>query len=101
MKIEDALRARLAELKPQAMLLRNGDDHGQATTEVRVSECSAWLAAAQNAVHLICPLPNMAYRTRVDTICQAEHGWVIHRAVGKVAAKQLRYASQTDAGRNL
>lgn len=98
MKIENALRARLADLKARAIPLRNGDEHGQATTEAQVAECSGWLAAAQNAVHLICPLPNMSYRIRVDAICQAEHGWMIHRAVGEVAAILRALELDADAG---
>lgn len=98
MKIEDALRARLADLKARALPLRNGDENGHAITEGQVSECSAWLAAAQNAVHLICPLPNTAYRSRVDNVCQTEHGWAIHRAVGEVAAILRALELDADAG---
>lgn len=98
MKIEKALRARLADLKARAIPLRNGDEHGQATTEGQIAECSGWLAAAQNAVHLICPLPLMPYRTRVDVVCQAQHGWGIHLAVGEVAAILRALELDADAG---
>jgi len=99
MKIEDALKARLADLQARAIPLRNGDEHGQTTSEGQASECSGWLAAAQNAVHLICPLPDMSYRSRVDAICKAEHGWVIHRAVGEAAA--ILRALEVDANAGL
>lgn len=98
MKIDSSLRARLADLQERAKPLRNGNGHGQVTDEGQIAECSAWLAAAQNAVHLICPSPNTPYRIRADVVCHGQHGYVIHSAVGEMAAILRALELDVDAG---
>ena len=98
MKIDAALRSRLSDLQARANALQTGDRNGQAQSQQQIQECSAWLAAAQNVVHLICTSPFTPYRTRTDKICEQQHGWVINQAVGEVAAIVRALVSDADAG---
>lgn len=98
MSIEDAIKKRVLELLEESSRLNIGDENGAAFDERQCQECSAWLASAQNAIHLICDYPQTPYRIRADKIANKEHGWVIHNAVGEFAALLRNLLLDAEAG---
>ena len=98
MPIDDAVRARLNELLQQGSSL--GADRGEEGTlpPNQRQLCSAWLTAAQNLVHLICPDPQAPYRLKADNIANKNHGYTIHRAVGELAFVLRNLRQDADAG---
>lgn len=98
MSIEDAVKKRVAQLLQESSHLVAGDENGCAVDDQQCQQCSAWLASAQNAVHLICDTPQTPYRVRADRIVNKEHGWLINNAVGEFAALLNNLLLDTEAG---
>lgn len=98
MTIEANLRQRLAELIDRSGALSKGDEYGQCTFDSQMAECSAWLTAAQNAVHLIVSLEKSPYRMKADRIANAEHGYAIPGAVAEFASVLRALLADVDAG---
>ena len=86
MPIEEKIKARLQQLLDHSTHLSQGNKNGQCTDPTQMQACSAWLTAAQNLVHLICTDPNAPYRSKADRIAAREFGYMIHTAVGELAA---------------
>ena len=99
MPIDEDIEARLQRLLDESTHLANGNQNDQCTEPTQMQACSAWIAAAHNLVHLICTDPNAPYRSKVDRIAGREFGYMIHHAVGELAA--VLTALQTDAGSGL
>lgn len=98
MSIEDTVKERVVELLQHSSRLTVGDEHGGTVDDRQRQQCSAWLASAQNAVHLICDSPQTPYRIRADKIADKEHGWAIHNAVGEFAALLQNLLVDAEAG---
>ena len=99
MPIEEKIKARLQQLLDHSTHLSQGNKNGQCTDPTQMQACSAWLTAAQNLVHLICTDPNAPYRSKADRIATREFGYMIHTAVGELAA--VLTALQADANLGL
>lgn len=98
MTVEEVVKTRVAELIEQSGKLSVGNEHGQCVNERQLQACSAWLTAAQNAVHLICTSETAPYRQKADQIASRNHGYVAHDAVGELAAVLRNLLSDADAG---
>lgn len=98
MGIEESIKTRIGQLLTQSGSLAVGNEHGQAASERQCQECSGWLVSAQNAVHLVCNSPTMPYRAKADALVARQHGWVIHAAVGEMAAILRVLLVDADAG---
>lgn len=98
MSVEDAIKKRVEGLLQESSQLIVGDENGAAVDDRQCQQCSAWLASAQNAIHLICDSPQTPYRIRADKIANKEHGWVIHNAVGEFAALLRNLLVDAEAG---
>ena len=98
MGIEESIKTRINQLLSQGSSLAAGDEHGQATSQRQVQECSGWLVSAQNAIHLICNSPTMPYRAKADALLAKQHGWVINEAVGEMASILRALLVDADAG---
>lgn len=98
MAVEDDLRARIAQLILESSALSRGNEYGQCVDERQQQLCSAWLTAAHNAVHLACPDPKAPYRQKADKVALGNHGYVIHSAVGELAAVLQNLLTDADAG---
>lgn len=61
MPIEESITTRLQQLLDDSTRLSKGNKNGQCTDQVQMQNCSAWLTAAQNIVHLIITDPNAPY----------------------------------------
>ena len=99
MPIEENIKARLQQLLDHSTHLSQGNKNGQCTDPTQMQACSAWLTAAQNLVHLICTDPNAPYRSKTDRIATRGFGYLIHTAVGELAA--VLTALQGDANLGL
>lgn len=98
MPVENDLRARISHLLNESASLSIGNEYGQCVVEQQQQLCSAWLTAAQNAVHLACQDPHAPYRQKADKIASSNHGYVIHAAVGELAAVLRNLLADADAG---
>jgi hypothetical protein len=96
--VEDDLRARIAQLLQDSVALARGNKYGQCDDERQQQLCSAWLTAAHNAVHRACPDPKTPYRQKADKVALGNHGYVIHAAVGELAAVLQNLLTDADAG---
>jgi hypothetical protein len=96
--IEDDLRVRIAQLIQESSTLSRGNKNGQCVDERQQQLCSAWLTAAHNAVYRACPDPKTPYRQKADKVALGNHGYVIHAAVGELAAVLQNLLTDADAG---
>ena len=98
MPIEEDIRARLQQLLDDSTDLLQCNKNDQCTDPPQMQACSAWLTAAQNLVNLICTDPNAPYRSKADRIAAREFGYMIHHAVGELAAVLTALQSDADLG---
>lgn len=98
MAVEDDLRARIAQLLQESVALSRGNALGQCSDPRQQQLCSAWLTAAHNAVHRACPESTTPYRQKTDKVALGNHGYVIHAAVGELAAVLQNLLTDADAG---
>jgi hypothetical protein len=100
MAIEDAIKTRIVHLLGESKYLVRSDidSDGAAFDTEQCQDCLAWLASAQNVVHLICDSSEAPYRMRADKIADKEHGWLINSAVGKLAALLKNLLLDAEAG---
>lgn len=98
MNIVEKSRKRLMNLYDDSHSLRQGNEHGQVRSSLHGQQCSAWLTAVQNMVHLLVSNPASPYRTRIDRIADREQGYGIHGAVGEAAEVLLNLARDADEG---
>jgi hypothetical protein len=98
MEIEEIIQTRIRGLLDEAAKLSVGNEHGQCVDERQQQACSAWLTAAQNAVHQLCCFKDAPYRQKADRIVSRHHGYMIHDAVGELAAVLRNLLSDAAAG---
>ena len=85
MSIEESIAARLDDLVGESSALTQGSEYDQ-VDGVQAYKCRGWLAAAVNIVQVVLPDPDAGYRKNVEKIAEADHGYMVHHAVGEVAA---------------
>lgn len=98
MSIEEKILQRLAELIEQSRTLSVGNENGQCVVGKQLADCSAWITAAQNAVHLVFTSPNAPYRLKSDRIAGGSQGYAIHTAVGELASVLRSMVVDANAG---
>lgn len=98
MTIEDSVKNRIQDLLEQADWLSRCDSEGFAQNDQQRHECSAWLASAQHIVHLICTDIKTPYLSRVNSIAEKEHGWLINQGVVEMAALLKNLLADANAG---
>jgi hypothetical protein len=96
--VEDNVIVRIKQLIAEGEKLSVANQVGQTTSRQQSHECSAWLAAAQNSIHLICASPEAPYRANADRIVAKTHGLLISSHVGELAALLRNLLIDTDAG---
>lgn len=77
---------RIRDLISQSERLGVGNEHDQCTERGAMDACSAWLTAAQNAVHGLVSSPGSPYRKRVDALVARCGGYTVHKDVTEIAA---------------
>jgi hypothetical protein len=99
MSIGDDLRVRLNEIVQQGERLSVGNEHGQIKSDQHVAECRGWLAAAKNAVDLICS-PDNSYFEASSRIVEksANQGFLLHTSVGDLNAVLTNLIVDVDRG---
>lgn len=98
MAIDAAIISRITQLIDRSSNLSIGDENGQCVEPRQQQECVGWIAAAQNAVHLICESPSVPYRQAVDRIASGTHGYAINEAVGSFAEVLKNLIADAAAG---
>ena len=99
MIIEEALRTRLLGLVKESHSLRIlGNEGDQCTDPDDFAACSAWITAAQNAVHILIAQPSSPYRSKADRIAERDHGFMIHHTVAEFATVIANLLHDADAG---
>ena len=98
MSVEEKVLQRLEELIEQSKKLSVGNENGQCVQEKQMADCSAWITATQNAVHLIFASPSAPYRQKADRIAGGKHGYLIHTAVGELASVLRNMLVDANAG---
>lgn len=68
MTIKNHVRRRMEQLIEEGATLALDTDDGWCRNEQQISKCQGWLAAANNVLCLICPVPNDAYRKASELI---------------------------------
>ena len=98
MPIEDAVRSRVVQLIQEGKTLAQADPSGRLISQEQAHQCSAWLVAAQNAVHQICEITNSPYRVKVDLIAGGSYGYAVYLGVGEMSAVLANLLVDADAG---
>ncbi len=98
MQIKENIKVKFSELLLSGNQIKQGNEHGQIRGNNHEQECKAWLASAQNIVHLIINNKDNPYRLWVDKICKEEHGYGINNAVGEVCGILQNLLSDIDSG---
>lgn len=98
MTIEQRIRDRVWALIQESHSLTTSNQHGQTTDDARRAQCEGWLTSAQNLVQIVCPTLPSAYRHKTDSIAGRDWGYMIHEAVGAVAAILTNLLRDADAG---
>ena len=89
---------KFAELISLSENLKIGNAAGQRRNSAHEHGCIAWLASAQNLVHFVLGDSSSPYKDRTDSICSESHGYMIHEAVGSVAAMLRALSTDIDNG---
>ena len=84
MEIDERVRSKFDALINSGDQLKHGNEHGQVLGEAHLQDCVAWLASAQNIVHLVVTISSNPYRLAVDKICGSRRGYCTHDSVGEV-----------------
>ncbi|MBI4293552.1 MAG: hypothetical protein HY661_18920 [Betaproteobacteria bacterium] len=98
MSVEEKVQQRLAGLIEQSKSLSVGNQNDQCVGGTQRADCSAWITAAQNAVHLVFASSNAPYRLKADKIAGANHGFMIHQAVRELASVLQSMVVDANAG---
>lgn len=98
MSIEDSIHTRLTQLIAESAALSVGNNNDQCVDPRQEAACSAWLTAAQNAVHLVVTKPDAPYRRKADRIADCNHSYSIHQAVGEFASVLSSLLRDGEAG---
>ena len=98
MSVEEKILRRLDDLIEQSKTLSVGNEYGQCVVDTQRAQCSAWITAAQNAVHLVFSSPSAPYRMKADRIAGRSHGFSIHSAVGELASVLRNMVVDANAG---
>jgi hypothetical protein len=96
--LENLIKEKILRLLAESRPLSHGNQHDQCVDPRQQAACSAWLTAAHNVVHLVCPAPDSPYRQKTDRIAGGAHGYNIHNAVAEFAAVLSGLAADAEAG---
>ena len=97
MSIEESIAARLNELVAESSALSQGNEYDQ-VDGLEAQKCRGWLTAAVNIVQVVIPDSDAGYRKNVEMIAEADHGYMIHHAVGEVAAILVNLIKDNQTG---
>lgn len=98
MEINERVRNKFDALIKAGDQLRHGNEHGQVRGTEHLQNCVAWLASAQNIVHLIVTNPGNPYRLSTDKICSSDRGYCTHDSVGEVTVVLKSLLQDIDLG---
>jgi hypothetical protein len=99
MAVEEKVKDRIKELISEATGLSRGKEGGYALSDSHISSCKGWLAAAANAVQLVCGDNDSQYKARFQKVLDYRYGYVIPNGVGD--GKSILEAMLIDIDRGL
>lgn len=98
MTVEDRVVARIGELVREAERLGRGNEYGQVFNDRHKEECGGWITAALNAVQLVCPNPENAYRKRAEALAARHAGYTVQTVVAELAFVLRNLLADLQAG---
>lgn len=99
MSVEKKIINRIESLIGEAQELSQGNEDGQVRSDEHLHSCKGWLAAAANAVQLVCGDGNTAYKDQFQKVLDYEYGYCIHDGVG--SGKSILEALRQDIDHGL
>lgn len=98
MPVENAIVNRISQLVRDAEGLGRGNAYGQVLNEQHMYACAGWIAAALNAVQVVCPRPENAYRRLAENIAARHVGLDAQSHVAELASLLKNLLIDLDAG---
>lgn len=98
MEIDERVRSKFDALIKSGDQLKHGNEYGQVRDEAHKQDCVAWLASAQNIVHLVVTDSGNPYRSSVDKICGSDRGYCTQTSVGDVTVMLKSLLQDIDLG---
>ncbi len=71
---------------------------GQTLDPIRRAQCEGWMTSAQNAVHLVCPMPADVYRKKTDALTSKDWGYMSHEGAAALSSVLVNLLRDVDAG---
>jgi hypothetical protein len=97
MSFDEKVIARIKSLIDTAFYISKGDIDGDLEDKKQKNECVAWLVSALNIAVQICPVDS-PYLKHIKSVCEEEHGWLVHDAVGQVSSVLNSLLIDAEAG---
>ena len=97
MSFDEKIKGRIQALIDDALTLSNGNENEDLESIDQKNNCVAWLVASLNVVIQVCN-PDSPYLKHVKKVCEAEHGWTVHFAVGEVSSVLSSLLKDAEAG---
>jgi len=97
MSFDEKIINRIKKLIDDSIALSKGDDNDRLEDLKQKNECVAWLVSALNIVVKVCD-SDSAYLKHVKRVCEKEHGWLVHDAVGEVSSVLSSLLRDAEAG---
>lgn len=97
MSLDEKIIKRIECLIEDAFFLSKGDSEGEISDVTQKNNCVAWLVSASNVVAQVCD-SDSSYFKHIKKVCEEEHGWLVHDAVGEVSSVLSGLLKDSEAG---
>lgn len=97
MSLDEKIKNRIQGLIEESFSLSKGDNDGELQSLKQKNDCVAWLVSSLNVVIQVCS-SDSPYLKHVNKVCEEEHGWLVHDAVGEVASVLRSLLLDAEAG---
>lgn len=97
MSLDEKIIKRIECLIDEAFFMAKGNSDGEITDITQKNNCVAWLVSALNVVAQVCD-SDSSYFKHVKKVCEEEHGWLVHDAVGEVSSVLSGLLKDAEAG---
>ncbi len=97
MNLDEKIKERIQSLIDEAKTLSKGNSNDDLESIEQKNSCVAWLVAALNVVTQVCD-SDSSYLKHVKKVCEHEHGWLVHFAVGELSSVLVSLLKDSEAG---
>lgn len=94
----DQVVTRVKRLIEEGRTLAKGTQHDQVRSESHRQQCAAWITSALNAISVICPNPDSAFRSRETWFANGCSHMTANRYVGELCAVLGNLLEEIDSG---